>query len=100
MENEALQVRTIEPDEFRTWVETCEATFGAGLPDGDLAAWAKVFPLDRCVGAYDGDAMVATAGAFNFSLSVPGGECPAAGVTAVGVLPSHRRKGLLAKMMK
>jgi len=50
--------------------------------------------------ALEGEAMVGTAGAFPFSLTVPGGSAPAAGVTAVGVLPTHRRRGVLTHMMR
>jgi predicted acetyltransferase len=43
---------------------------------------------------------VATAGAFSFDLTLPGGiTAPAAGVTWVGVLPTHRRRGILNAMM-
>ncbi|MDQ1293808.1 MAG: hypothetical protein QG608_1689 [Actinomycetota bacterium] len=35
-----------------------------------------------------------------FSLAVPGGTVPCAGVTAVGVHPLHRRKGCLRAMMQ
>ncbi|MGH2729224.1 MAG: GNAT family N-acetyltransferase, partial [Actinomycetota bacterium] len=38
--------------------------------------------------------------AFSFTLTVPGAELPAAGVTIVGVLPSHRRRGILTQMMR
>jgi predicted acetyltransferase len=48
----------------------------------------------------DGELKVATAGAYSFTLSIPGGELPAAGVTMVGVLPSHRRRGILTQMMR
>src|SRR5206468_2454389 len=47
----------------------------------------------------DGDDVVGCAGAYSFRLTVPGGEVGAAGVTAVGVLPSHRRQGILRQMM-
>ena len=51
--------------------------------------------------AFDGDRIVGGAGAFTYRLSVPGGgEVPAAGVTVVGVLPTHRRRGVLTSMMK
>ena len=51
--------------------------------------------------AFDGDRIVGGAGAFTFALSVPGGgKSPAAGVTVVGVLPTHRRRGVLTSMMK
>ena len=40
------------------------------------------------------------AGAFPFELSVPGAQLPCAGVTVVGVLPTHRRQGILGRMMR
>lgn len=44
---------------------------------------------------------VGTAGAYSFELTLPGEVLvPAAGVTAVGVLPSHRRQGVLSAMMR
>ncbi|WP_245633778.1 GNAT family N-acetyltransferase [Amycolatopsis jejuensis] len=37
----------------------------------------------------------------SFELTLPGNVlAPAAGVTAVGVLPSHRRRGVLAALMR
>jgi predicted acetyltransferase len=42
---------------------------------------------------------VGGAAAYAFSLSVPGGAMPAAGITHVGVLPTHRRQGLLKQLM-
>ena len=43
---------------------------------------------------------VAGSGAFAFDLTVPGGQVKAAGVTIVGVLPTHRRRGYLHGMMR
>ena len=50
--------------------------------------------------AFDGDAIVGGAGVFPFELSIPGGPLPCAGVTVVGVLPTHRRRGILDRMMR
>ena len=50
--------------------------------------------------AWDGDRIVGGAGAFTYQLSVPGGSVPAGGVTVVGVLPTHRRRGVLRSLMK
>ncbi|WP_275666284.1 GNAT family N-acetyltransferase, partial [Streptomyces cinnamoneus] len=39
--------------------------------------------------------------AYSFELTLPGEALvPAAGVTGVGVLPSHRRQGVLTAMMR
>ena len=45
--------------------------------------------------ARDDGRIVGGAGVFPFRLSIPGGEVDAAGVTVVGVLPTHRRRGIL-----
>ena len=50
--------------------------------------------------AFDGKEIVGGAGVFPFEMTVPGGPVPCAGVTVVGVLPTHRREGLLSRMMR
>jgi predicted acetyltransferase len=50
--------------------------------------------------AWDDGVAVGGAGAFSFKLTVPGGRLPAAGVTVVGVLPTHRRRGILTALMR
>ncbi len=64
--------------------------------DGEQHTWEP----DRIIAAFDGTQPVAAAGALTFRLSVPGGEASAAGVTLVGVSPSHRRRGILRSMMR
>ena len=49
---------------------------------------------------FDGDRIVGGAGAFPFELTVPGGTVRCGGVTVVGVLPTHRRRGILTAMMR
>ena len=64
-----------------------------------LERLAEMLPYERMHAAFDGDQIVGGAGAFPFELSVPGGSLPCAGVTAVGVTPTHRRRGVLRAMM-
>jgi predicted acetyltransferase len=50
--------------------------------------------------AWDGDRCVGHVAAFRFDSTIPGGaRVPTAGVTRVGVLPTHTRRGLLTQMM-
>ena len=57
--------------------------------------------FDRSLAAFDGATPVGTAGAYSFQLAVPGRQTlPAAGVTWVSVLPSHRRRGVLRSLMR
>jgi predicted acetyltransferase len=61
---------------------------------------ARVIPPERVLAAWDGEHVVGGAASFGFALTIPGGRVPAAGVTAVGVLPTHRRRGILRAMMR
>ena len=89
----------MEPGEGRKFLDVTETSFGAALTDEVWDDVEHILETDRALGAFDGDAMVGTAGAFSFRFTVPGGEVDAAGVTMVGVVPSHRRRGVMTAMM-
>jgi predicted acetyltransferase len=75
--------------------------FGASLPtDEELAASREITEFDRTLAFFDGPEIVATAGIFSYEMTVPGGTLPCGGVTRVSVLSTHRRRGLLAAMMR
>ncbi|NUT56941.1 MAG: GNAT family N-acetyltransferase [Thermoleophilia bacterium] len=98
----AFEVRpTRDLEEFRRAVGAIGHYFG-GWPADDEAAqrFAANLPFDRMHAALDGDRIVGGAGAFPFELTVPGGTVGCAGVTVVGVLPTHRRRGILTAMMR
>ncbi len=84
----------------KAFFEAGELAFGERPRAEDLANWERIFETERAIGAYDGDRVVGTAGAFSFELTIPGGVLPAAGVTIVGVHPTHRRRGILRRMMR
>jgi len=50
--------------------------------------------------AFEGDRVVGGAAALALQMTVPGGSLPCTGVTAVGVDPTHRRRGILTRMMR
>jgi predicted acetyltransferase len=66
----------------------------------DAARFAQWLELERMQAAWEGDAIVGGAGAFTYRMATPGGDVAAAGVTVVGVLPTHRRRGVLTAMMR
>lgn len=75
--------------------------FGRLEPTSDqLERLTRVLPPERVHAAWEKGQVVGGAGAFPFELTVPGGRVPAAGVTVVGVLPTHRRRGVLSAMMR
>lgn len=94
-----VELRSIPPGGAREFLEVTEAAFGAGLPDEVFEDLRHVIETDRAIGAYDGKTMVGTAAAYTLRLTVPGGEAGCAGVTMVGVVPTHRRRGVMTKMM-
>src|SRR5581483_3042948 len=66
----------------------------------DAERFAQWLEVDRMHAAYDDGRAVGGAGAFTFELSVPGGVVRTGGVSVVGVLPSHRRRGILTSLMR
>ena len=95
-----LELRPITEEEFSTWSRGLERAFGFHGDEEGEAAWRSVTELDRTLAALTGGDIVGTAGAFSFDMAVPGGATlPAAGVTAVSVRSTHRRRGVLRQMM-
>jgi predicted acetyltransferase len=84
----------------REWFTAVDASFGNESTDEDVAAFEPEFEADRAIAAYAGGQLVGTAAMFSFELTVPGVRLPAAGVTMVGVHPTHRRRGILTAMMR
>jgi predicted acetyltransferase len=86
--------------EFRDALNAISHYFGNESTDEDAERFARWLEPERMHAAWEDGRIVGGAGSFGFELSVPGGSVPAAGVTVVGVLPSHRRRGLLTAMMR
>ena len=92
---------TRDLDEFKRAVGSIGHYFGGWPPDDESAQrFAGNLPFERMHAAFDGDRIVGGAGAFPFELTVPGGTVACGGVTVVGVLPTHRRRGILTAMMR
>ncbi|HST25784.1 MAG TPA: GNAT family N-acetyltransferase [Gaiellaceae bacterium] len=96
----AIRVRTVRNDEelalalggighYFGWVPTAE----------EVEPFKAYLPLDRMHVALDDKLVIGGAGVYPFELTVPGGPLRCAGVTIVGVHPTHRRQGVLRRMM-
>lgn len=95
-----IEIRPITPDEFRDFAIAGETAFGHHPRPEELDVWRKVFEFDRSLAAIESGSIVATAAAASFRVTVPAGALPMAGVTAVAVRPTHRRRGLLTMLMR
>ncbi|MEU9270017.1 GNAT family N-acetyltransferase [Streptomyces sp. NPDC048251] len=100
-----MEIRPTTDQDLDVFVDTLHAAFGrfpeTPAEDGG-GVWWSALEMDRGLLAVTADGRpVGTAGAYSFELTLPGQIlAPAGGVTAVGVLPSHRRRGVLGAMMR
>ena len=87
---------------IEAWLRPVAAGFGSHDIDRDhLAGERSIMEFDRFLGARDDGEFVGGAGAYSFEMTLPGGTtAPAAGVTAVSVAPTHRRRGILTGLME
>lgn len=94
------EVRVTTPEEFPGAIGPIFHYFGRP-PGEDFAESVRLLvPHDRIHAAFDDGAVVGSASVFPLETSVPGGFVRAAGVTLVGVLPTHRRRGILRSLMR
>ena len=93
-------LRPISDDEFKTWAHMIANTYGQDRRDADLEHERSTIELERTIAAFDGDSPVAGAAIYTRSMTIPGAVQPIAGVTWVGVSPTHRRRGILTSMMR
>jgi predicted acetyltransferase len=94
-------IRPVSAEEFDTFNTVDQHAFhGSPLSQDDRQLVTSRLEFDRTLAAFDGATPVGTAAAYSFQLTVPGFQAlPAAGITWVAVLPSHRRRGVLRSMM-
>src|SRR5438128_247269 len=97
-----MDIRATTGEDLDVFVDTLYAAFGRfpESPAGE-GLWSALEP-DRGVLAMPPEGRpVGTAATYSFELTLPGEVlASAAGLTAVGVLPTHRRRGVLTAMMR
>jgi len=99
-----MEIRSTTDQDLPVFIDTVHAAFGRfpETPTEGGGLWWSALEMDRSLLAFTADGRpVGTAAAYSFDLTLPGGViAPAAGVSAVGVLPSHRRQGVLSAMTR
>jgi len=95
-----IDVRAVREEEFDAWSDALDIGFHSPKYRGDGPRRRKMWDITRCTGAFDGEKPVATFRSIEMQLTMPGGAfVPMTGVSAVAVLPTHRRLGILSRMM-
>ncbi|HTK44958.1 MAG TPA: GNAT family N-acetyltransferase [Patescibacteria group bacterium] len=95
-------IRPIRPSERPAWFQAFAAAFYIWQHDPNALAAVRRHHFDpkRMIAAFDGDRIVGTFRTFGAKLTLPGGaRVPVSSVTAVSVLPTHRRRGTLTRLM-
>jgi predicted acetyltransferase len=88
-------------DEVRQTVAPIWHYFGRSPPDEDQNERSiRALPAERVYGAWEGAQAAGGLAAFPLQLTAPGGTVPTAGVIVAGILPTHRRQGVLRAMMR
>ncbi|MFD9123655.1 GNAT family N-acetyltransferase [Kitasatospora sp. NPDC059571] len=97
-----LTVRPLAAEEWDGWYRRLEVAFGgAEEPAEERELWQALTEVDRSFVICEDGLPVGGGGSFGFRMAVPGGAVvPCAGVTMVGVLPTHRRRGGLTVLMR
>lgn len=95
------EIRRIREEELPEYVESLSAGFLTRPDVGRVAEELKpLWDLDRTWAAFESDHVVGTFRSWATELTLPGGgQLPAAAVSAVTVLPTHRRRGILRGMV-
>ncbi|MDP9429591.1 MAG: GNAT family N-acetyltransferase [Actinomycetota bacterium] len=96
----ADRLRPATPEEWPEFTRAMFTVFGEPPPASYVDGVPAHAELDRSLGLWDGERVVATSGLYSRELTVPGGVVPCAGVTWVSVAPSHRRRGVLTAVMR
>jgi len=96
-----IEIRPITYEERPDWIRAADTAFSYLAKDDEIEATLPVIEPDRSFAAIDDGRIVGTSAAITFRMMVPGGaRIPTAGVTMVGVHPTHRRRGINTGMMR
>ncbi|AWW43559.1 GNAT family N-acetyltransferase [Streptomyces cadmiisoli] len=95
-----VSVRQITTDELAEWVRVQRSAYFMHPTRIDMASQERWFVDGEVFGAYENNECVGTFRSSPYGIVVPGGNrVTAAGITSVAVTHTHRRRGILNRMM-
>lgn len=95
-----VEYRPITPEEFPDFARADMLAFGADMRAEDIELEGEALEFDRTVAALDDGRFVGGTAVLSLDLGLPGDRTvPAGGLTWTGVIPTHRRQGILSAMM-
>jgi len=100
-----LEIRAIGPDEVDPWMRSLHVPFFGKVDDDTVAHWVDHLEIGRTWVASDAGRFVGTSCVFTRDVTLPGDRggpaptVPLAAVSGVAVHTTHRRRGILSRMM-
>jgi predicted acetyltransferase len=95
-----MELRPATAEEFDDFGRAVMAAFHGELTEEDSRHYRRIDEPERSLAWFDDGRIVAGTGIYSRHVTVPGAVVPCAAVTAVGVVPTHPRRGLLTAMMR
>ncbi len=96
-----IELRTVPENEYAQFVRTMALGFGDTLTDDMLPVFERSMAHANVLAAYHGAGIVGTCMTYPLAMNVPERlSVPVAVVSDVTVLPTHRRRGILTRMMR
>jgi predicted acetyltransferase len=96
----SVVVRLVNDAEYAAWLDQLGLAFFHHHKPGVSDYYLSISEPGRSRGAFDGDAVVGSLRSFGTELTTPGPRgVRASALTAVSVAPTHRRRGVLRRMI-
>ena len=93
----SIELRNVTAADYPAWIRAKVSGFGFSIPESQILR--TPVELDRSLAAYDSGRIVGTINVHSFRMRVPGGWLPMAALAGVTVHPTHRRRGIMTRMM-
>jgi predicted acetyltransferase len=101
METDGIEIHTVEGDMARKMIGATGVAFSFDADEGEIGRILESLEPGRFIAPVDDGAPVGSAGQWSYEVTMPGGaRVRTGGVTFVTVLPTHRRRGILTRMMR
>jgi predicted acetyltransferase len=97
---DSVEIKPLHATQVEATLELFDLAFGHSSTSAERESDRVILDDARMFGAFDGDLLVGTTVALPLEMTVPGSTLGVAGVTGVGVLPTHRRRGILSALMR
>ncbi|WP_433473207.1 GNAT family N-acetyltransferase [Spirillospora sp. CA-142024] len=94
-----IEIRDVPEAEIGRMFDLAGTVFHTRIEEGDQERDGWLLRRAERVGGYDGGTLAGQLAALPMRLAVPGALLDCSAVTFVGVLPTHRRQGILTAMM-